>query len=132
MPWTKALKNVLESRIMGWVIVILVVFSLGLSIYENQYARSYSHCVAQWAHESTTRMDRLTPLVTARDTALAKRNVALDELLGAAIKRKPASEIMRLEDRYIELSGIYLRAQRAYTAALAANPIPSSPIFTCH
>lgn len=131
MPWRHTFKNAFESRIMGWAVIVFVIVSLVLSIYVNEHARSYSHCVANWAHKNTARNNFLTPLVAKRDDALAKRNETLDALLTAAINRRTA-EVRKLEPVYVANSQAYLKAQQTYTDALRTHPIPQSPTFTCH
>lgn len=112
-------QHVRRSRVTAWVLAAAITMTLLLGVMVGYLAvqnRSSLACMRAWANATSARTAALTTLSLSRGDAL-------DQLLRSA-GGKDKALIQRDYQNYLLVSN-------QYKAAVADNPPPSLPAFTC-
>jgi hypothetical protein len=134
-----AVKLVLNSRLVGVLVMVASLIALVVSAYSGEKARDFARCQATYNEINNERLRALTEISADERAAERRRDDALDDVLGDPSVLRPAGErtaedrqrMQRLFAEYLD-ARLKLRAERVRAdAARRANPVPPPPSAVC-
>jgi hypothetical protein len=132
-------KLVMNSRVVGILVMVASIMALLLSGYSSYRARQFIECQAEYNEINNERTRALTESTARERDAERRRDDALDDVFGDPSLLKPVAErteedaerVRRLFAEYLD-ARLKLRQERAQAdAARRVNPVPAPPSVTC-